>query len=62
MLELADGTMLHVAVSGADRIAVEKGSFAPEFGLLLERKVLAWYKVGKLPIQVNVVIRARCPA
>jgi len=59
VLELPDGNVLQLKISGADSVVVEKGTFAPEFGLLLERNVLVWHKEARLPVQVDVVIRRR---
>jgi hypothetical protein len=57
IFELPQGNVLQLTVSGADSLEVEKGAFAPEFGLLLERNVLVWHKQGRLPVQVDVTIR-----
>ena len=57
VLELPEGIVLQMMVSGADSLEVERGTFAPEFGLLLERDVLLWRIKGALPMQVEVMIR-----
>lgn len=60
-LGCSDGTLLRLDVSACDSVAIERGTYAPEFGCVVERPVIAWAASGALPVTTRVSLRAAAP-
>lgn len=53
---LPDGTTLHIVGQDGLRLARQEGKYAPEFGKVVARSVLAWRVQRDLPITAGVEI------
>lgn len=56
-LECPDGRRLELAAEAGMNLAVKRGTFAPEFGIVLERPVVTWCLAGALPLRAAIRLR-----